>query len=106
MEGICFNPGGLVRLPEGGLGNGTLGGHGGPCEVTGQRLDRLKPGGACGGMETLSPWISEAARQSAMISYVNDFRVAMFLTLILLPLVAFMRRPAAPPPRNEIHAVD
>jgi DHA2 family multidrug resistance protein len=64
------------------------------------------PGGAGGGIETLAPWISEAARQSAMISYVNDFRVAMFLTLAVLPLVVFMRRPAAPPPRNEIHAVD
>jgi DHA2 family multidrug resistance protein len=64
------------------------------------------PGAPGGGMEILAPWISEAARQSAMISYVNDFRVAMFLTLILLPLVAFMRRPAAPPSRNEFHAVD
>ncbi|MBU6320256.1 MAG: DHA2 family efflux MFS transporter permease subunit [Alphaproteobacteria bacterium] len=64
------------------------------------------PGLPGGGMETLAPWISETARQSAMISYVNDFRVAMFLTLALLPLVVFMRRPTAPPPRNEIHAVD
>jgi DHA2 family multidrug resistance protein len=58
------------------------------------------------GLEEMAPWISEAARQSAMISYVTDFRFAMFLTLALLPLVLFMRRPSAPAPRNEIHAVD
>jgi len=35
MEGICVNPRCPIRLAEGGLGDGALGGHGGPCEVSG-----------------------------------------------------------------------
>jgi len=36
----------------------------------------------------------EVTRQAAMIAYLNDFRLMMFLTLLAMPLLLLLRRPA------------
>ena len=36
--------------------------------------------------------------QAAFIAYVDDFKLMMFVTLAVIPLLAFMRKPRAPPP--------
>lgn len=40
----------------------------------------------------LAVWDAEINRQAAMIGYLNDFRLMTICTLVLLPLVFFMRR--------------
>lgn len=41
----------------------------------------------------LAVWDAEINRQSAMIGYLNDFRVMMVCTLVVIPLLFLMRRP-------------
>ena len=36
--------------------------------------------------------------QAAMIAYVDDFKLMMFLTLAAIPLIFLLRKPGAPPP--------
>jgi DHA2 family multidrug resistance protein len=46
----------------------------------------------------------EITRQAAMVAYIDDFKVMMFITLAVAPLLLFMRiskTPSAPP----LHAV-
>ena len=59
------------------------------------------------GMEALSAWAPEVARQAAMVSYVSDFYLAMLLTLAALPLVLLMKRPkTAPATKETTHVMD
>lgn len=37
----------------------------------------------------------EVTRQAAMMGYVNDFRIMMLITLVTIPLLLLIRRPAA-----------
>ena len=37
---------------------------------------------------------AEINRQAAMIAYLDDFRLMMILTILALPLVLLLRRPA------------
>jgi len=41
----------------------------------------------------LSIWDGEITRQAALIGYLNDFRVMMICSLVLIPLLFLMRRP-------------
>ncbi|HTB29757.1 MAG TPA: MFS transporter, partial [Steroidobacteraceae bacterium] len=43
-------------------------------------------------------------QQSSMIAYLNDFRLMLYLTLAVIPLLLFIRAPKHPPVR-EAHAV-
>ena len=43
--------------------------------------------------QMLAVWDAEINRQSAMIGYLNDFRVMMVCTLVVIPLLFLMRRP-------------
>ena len=43
--------------------------------------------------QMLAVWDAEINRQSAMIGYLNDFRVMMICTLVVIPLLFLMRRP-------------
>ena len=42
----------------------------------------------------LAAWEAEINRQAALIGYLNDFRVMMICSLVLIPLLFLMRRPA------------
>ena len=42
------------------------------------------------GLEALN---GEISRQSAMVAYIDDFKVMMFITIAVMPLLLFMRRP-------------
>ena len=42
----------------------------------------------------LAVWDAEINRQAALIGYLNDFRVMMICSLVLIPLLFLMRRPA------------
>ncbi len=43
---------------------------------------------------------AEVNRQAAMIAYINDFYLMMWMTLAAVPLVLFMRRPNLGPPQS------
>ena len=47
----------------------------------------------------LAIWDGEITRQAALIGYLNDFRIMMICTLVLIPLLFFMRRPTLIPAR-------
>ena len=47
------------------------------------------------GMEALN---GEITRQAAMVAYIDDFWVMMFITLAVMPLLMFMRKPKAAGP--------
>ncbi len=47
----------------------------------------------------LAIWDNEITRQAALIGYLNDFRIMMICTLVLIPLLVLMRRPALIPAR-------
>jgi len=40
---------------------------------------------------------AEVTRQAAMVSYVNDFRLMMLITLVTMPLLLLIRKPSASP---------
>jgi DHA2 family multidrug resistance protein len=40
---------------------------------------------------------SEVSRQALTLAYVNDFRFMMYMTLLAVPLLLLLRKPAAPP---------
>ena len=40
---------------------------------------------------------NEVTRQSLMIGYIDDFKLMMLITLTVIPLVFFLRKPARPP---------
>lgn len=42
----------------------------------------------------LAVWDAEIGRQAALIGYLNDFRIMMICSLVLIPLLFLMRRPA------------
>ena len=42
----------------------------------------------------LAIWDGEITRQASLIGYLNDFRVMMICSLVLIPLLFLMRRPA------------
>jgi DHA2 family multidrug resistance protein len=44
-------------------------------------------------------------QQSSMIAYVNDFRLMLYLTLAVIPLLLFIKPPARGGPPVEAHAV-
>ena len=45
-------------------------------------------------MKLIAMWGEEVNRQASMIAYLNDFRVMTALTLVIIPLLFFMRRQA------------
>jgi DHA2 family multidrug resistance protein len=47
--------------------------------------------------QMLAVWDGEITRQAAMIGYLNDFRVMMLCTVIVIPLVVLMQRQAMLP---------
>jgi DHA2 family multidrug resistance protein len=47
---------------------------------------------------------AEVTRQAAMIAYLQDFRLMMWVTLAALPMVLLLRRPARPPALEEERA--
>ncbi|HEY6981798.1 DHA2 family efflux MFS transporter permease subunit [Reyranella sp.] len=47
--------------------------------------------------QMLAVWDGEITRQAAMIGYLNDFRVMMLCTVIVIPLVVLMQRQALLP---------
>lgn len=55
------------------------------------------------GNTVMSMMDAEVNRQAAMIAYVDDFYLMMWLTLATVPLVVFMRQPdlKLPPPRTD-----
>jgi len=54
----------------------------------------LGPNFGAGGLEGLN---DEITRQAAMVAYVDDFKVMMFITLACMPLLLFMRTPKFAP---------
>jgi DHA2 family multidrug resistance protein len=54
----------------------------------------LGPNFGAGGLERLN---DEITRQAAMVAYVDDFKVMMFITLACMPLLLFMRTPKFAP---------
>ena len=41
---------------------------------------------------------AQVQAQAAFIGYIDDFKLMMFVTLAVIPLLAFMRTPKAAPP--------
>ena len=63
-------------------------------------LDPYMRLGLGGAVQTLGAINGEITRQAAMIAYLDDFKLMMFVTLAAIPLLVFMRRPkggGAPP---------
>jgi DHA2 family multidrug resistance protein len=56
---------------------------------------------APGGLEALN---NEVTRQSAMIAYLDDFKLLMFITLACMPLLLFMRTPRIAPEASHAFA--
>ncbi len=48
-----------------------------------------------GSVQGLSTMAAEVGRQASMVSYVNDFYLSMWLTIVTIPLILFLK-----PPRN------
>jgi MFS transporter, DHA2 family, multidrug resistance protein len=44
-------------------------------------------------------------QQAAMIAYINDFRLMLYLTMAVMPLLLFIRPPRASAPAVDAHAV-
>jgi DHA2 family multidrug resistance protein len=60
-----------------------------------QNLDSLPN---IGGQQTMLAMLdNEVTRQSLMIGYIDDFELMMLITLTVIPLVFFLRKPARPP---------
>ena len=53
----------------------------------------LGPGGLGLDPAQLAVWDGEITRQAALIGYLNDFRIMMICSLVLIPLLFLMRRP-------------
>jgi DHA2 family multidrug resistance protein len=83
-----------------------LGGH-----ITGFSLDSIDPSiasilGSAG--ETVTAMMNaEVNRQALMIAYLDDFKLMMILTLMVVPLVFLLRKPRPKPPgaKDEAPAV-
>jgi len=56
------------------------------------------PGAATGNAAALSQIDLLVNAQAAMISYVDDFKLMMWVTIAAMPLALILRRPAAPAP--------
>jgi len=56
--------------------------------------------------EGLARLEAEVSRQSAMIAYVQDFRVMMVVALLVLPLLLLIQRPASKTQNEPIELVD
>jgi MFS transporter, DHA2 family, multidrug resistance protein len=54
-----------------------------------QLPDMLSPGNPAG----LAVLNAEVTRQAALISYINDFTVMMFVTVLTIPLLLIVKRP-------------
>ena len=63
-----------------------------------QAFDPSRTGGAAA-LDTL------VLQQSSMIAYVNDFRLMLYLTLAVIPLLIILRKPRRGPIPIEAHAV-
>jgi len=64
-----------------------------------QQLDSVRRIGSDQVM--LSMLDNEVTRQSLMVGYVDDFKLMMLITLMVLPLVFLLRKPAAPAPMAQ-----
>jgi DHA2 family multidrug resistance protein len=53
----------------------------------------MNPAGVSLDPTQLAIWDGEITRQAALIGYLNDFRIMMICSLVLIPLLFFMRRP-------------
>jgi DHA2 family multidrug resistance protein len=40
---------------------------------------------------------AQVQSQAAFVAYIDDFQLMMWVTLAVIPLLAFMRKPKAPP---------
>ena len=73
-----------------------LGGH-----VTAYAMGAVDPSLASilgrGGESVTAMLNAEVTRQAAMIAYLDDFKLMMILTLLAIPLVLLLRRPASAP---------
>jgi DHA2 family multidrug resistance protein len=68
-------------------------------------LQALPPGAVdLGSAEGLGALVGEVARQSTMIAYVDDFHLAMWMTILITPL-AFLLRPRKRAAPEEAHAL-
>jgi DHA2 family multidrug resistance protein len=58
-------------------------------------------GAAPGALETLNDQIT---RQAAMVAYVDDFKLMLFITLACMPLLLLMRTPKLAP-EEGVHVI-
>ncbi|MGN6549810.1 MAG: DHA2 family efflux MFS transporter permease subunit [Pararhizobium sp.] len=58
-----------------------------------QNVVNQAPGLITGDPTTLAMIDQEVTRQAAMISYVDDFKLMMFVTLAAMPIILFLRKP-------------
>ncbi len=59
-------------------------------------LDQLTGMGQ-GATATLAMLSGEVQRQAAMVAYIDDFRLMMFVTIAAIPMLALMRKPGERP---------
>ncbi len=53
----------------------------------------MNPAGVSLDPTQLAIWDGEITRRAALIGYLNDFRIMMICSLVLIPLLFFMKRP-------------
>ncbi len=58
-----------------------------------------------GTTETLATLSGEVQRQAAMVAYVDDFWLMMWVTIAVIPFLALLRKPGNRPAPAEAHAV-
>lgn len=80
-----------------------LGGH-----ITAYSMSAIDPSQASilgeSGQSLMAIMNAEVTRQAAMIAYLDDFRLMMFLTALAVPLVLLLKRPGRPPKAEAQHA--
>ncbi len=65
----------------------------------------VEAGGAnLGTAQGLAALNGEVTRQAAILAYLQDFRLMMWITLTAIPLVFLLRTPARPAPPGAVHA--
>jgi len=60
-------------------------------------LQALSPAAARGDLTALSTLDNLVNQQALMISYIDDFKLMMIVTLAAIPLALFLRKPKAAP---------
>jgi len=63
-------------------------------------------GGGFGDLHSLALMNAQVGQQSAMVAYIDDYKLMMLMALGAMPLLLILQTPKRAPAANEIHAVE